>query len=67
MRNQIDREGIHLEALIEQIDLPFTDEIMEEEVPPKFKVVSVKPYDGKKDPTIVHSNLGWNYMGYVMP
>lgn len=49
MQKSKDVEGLDLEALINQVDPPFTDEIMKVEVPPKFKVSSFQQYDGKKD------------------
>lgn len=45
-----DNEGLDLENIINQVDLPFTDEIMQEKVPPKFKLPTTKLYYGSKDP-----------------
>lgn len=43
-------EGLDLEALIDQADFPLTDEIMDAELPSKFKVPTIQHYDGKNDP-----------------
>ena len=45
-----DHEGLNLESLLDQVDPHFTDEIMREEVPPKFKLLVIKVYDCLKDP-----------------
>lgn len=57
------KEDNNLDALVEQIDPTFTDEIMEEEVSPKFKIPTIKPYNRKKDPKehLDLIDLGSNY------
>ena len=39
-----------LEDLLEQTEPPFTDDIMEVELPTKFKMPTMATYDGSKDP-----------------
>ena len=39
-----------LEDLLEQTEPPFTDDIMEVEIPKKFKMPTMTTYDGSKDP-----------------
>lgn len=50
MQKAWEADGVDLETLIEQVDPPFSDEIMREVLPPKFKVPNIKSYDGKSDP-----------------
>ena len=39
-----------LEDLLEQAEPPFTDDIMEVDLPAKFKMPTMPTYDGSKDP-----------------
>lgn len=52
-----------LEELIDQVNQPFTEEVMEVEVPQKFKVPTFTPYDGKKDP-VQHLNAYKSWMDF---
>lgn len=36
--------------MVDQEDSPFTEKIMKENVPPKFRLPSIKKYDGSIDP-----------------
>lgn len=60
MKAGVDK-GFDLETLINQVNLPFTDEIMGVELPSKFKVPTIKSYDGKMDP-IEHLNTSHSWM-----
>ncbi|XP_022159109.1 uncharacterized protein LOC111025548 [Momordica charantia] len=49
-RHNQKEKGFDLEELLGQADSPFTEEIMREKVPPKFKLPTVKPFDGMTEP-----------------
>lgn len=42
-------EGIHLQNFLDQVDPPFTNEIMQEEVTLNFKLLVMKLYDCSRD------------------
>lgn len=52
----LEKKGVDLEALIDQ----FTNEVMEQEDPPKTMILMIKSCDGKRDPKKhLDSNQAW--------
>lgn len=43
-------DKLRLKNLLDEVDPPFTDEIMQERIPPKLKLPSMKAYGSSKDP-----------------
>ena len=51
LRNAIkDKGGENLDGMIRRMDLPFTTEVLNRPLPPKFHLPQLESYDGSKDP-----------------
>ena len=45
-----DKGGENLDGMIRRTDLPFTNEVLNRPLPPKFHLPQLESYDGSKDP-----------------
>ena len=45
-----DKGGKNLDGMIRRIDSPFTTEVLNRPLPPKFRLPQLESYDGSKDP-----------------
>ena len=45
-----DKGGENLDGMIRRTDSPFTTEVLNRPLPPKFRLPQVESYDGSKDP-----------------
>ena len=45
-----DKGGENLDRMIRRTDSPFTNEVLNHPLPPKFRLPQLESYDGSKDP-----------------
>jgi hypothetical protein len=46
----VDKHFLTVDNILQGPNLPFTKEVMEFDLPPKFKIPQIDPYDRSKDP-----------------
>ncbi|XP_030939261.1 uncharacterized protein LOC115964085 [Quercus lobata] len=52
-----DKGGENLDGVIRRMDSPFTTEVLNHPLPPKFHLPQLESYDGSKDPSITSNHL----------